>query len=197
MVESPPRPIRKGEPTFHYLKKQQMHREKALSAILRCEVCKRKKLYYKRKLSSVYENFVSLYGDGLRTRWFARLFPLCLVPTFKHKHSLASRRVRLLPMIPDVVNPSNSSTGAHCTGFAIDTGDTTWVLISTILVMGMLPALAFFEAGMLRSKNTLSIITQIIGGFITLTVMWDLFGYSLTFSPVEYVVSVGYIDYHY
>ena len=53
----------------------------------------------------------------------------------------------------------------HCTNQEIDTGDTTWVLISTILVMGMLPALAFFEAGLLRSKNTLSIITQIIGGF--------------------------------
>jgi len=67
-------------------------------------------------------------------------------------------------------------------GSCVDTGDTTWVLISTILVMGMLPALAFFEAGLLRSKNTLSLITQIIGGFITMTVMWDLFGYSLTFS---------------
>lgn len=79
--------------------------------------------------------------------------------------------------------------GASCEGGAIDTGDTTWVLISTILVMGMLPALAFFEAGLLRSKNTLSLITQIIGGFITLTVMWDLFGYSLTFSTEEYVSS--------
>eukprot|EP01111_Echinosteliopsis_oligospora_P000201 TRINITY_DN1018_c0_g1_i1.p1 TRINITY_DN1018_c0_g1~~TRINITY_DN1018_c0_g1_i1.p1 ORF type:complete len:444 (-),score=107.52 TRINITY_DN1018_c0_g1_i1:17-1348(-) len=65
---------------------------------------------------------------------------------------------------------------------AIDPGDTTWVLISTILVMGMLPALAFFEAGLLRSKNSLSLITQIIGGFITLTVLWDLIGYSLVFS---------------
>ncbi len=47
----------------------------------------------------------------------------------------------------------------------IDRGDTSWVLVSTILVLGMMPALAFFEAGLLRSKNTLSIITQIIGKF--------------------------------
>jgi Amt family ammonium transporter len=79
-----------------------------------------------------------------------------------------------------------TTPGASCEGGAIDTGDTTWVLISTILVMGMLPALAFFEAGLLRSKNTLSLITQIIGGFITLTVMWDLFGYSLTFSTEDW-----------
>lgn len=81
-----------------------------------------------------------------------------------------------------------NSTLSHCTDGDIDTGDTTWVLISTILVMGMLPALAFFEAGLLRSKNTLSLITQIIGGFITLTVMWDLFGYSLTFSTDRYFI---------
>ena len=89
--------------------------------------------------------------------------------------------------MPDHSNSSSSSYAPSCEGGHIDTGDTTWVLISTILVMGMLPALAFFEAGLLRSKNTLSLITQIIGGFITLTVMWDLFGYSLTFSTVEYV----------
>ena len=76
----------------------------------------------------------------------------------------------------------------HCYNGEIDTGDTTWVLIATILVMGMLPALAFFEAGLLRSKNTLSLITQIVGGFITLTMMWDVFGYSFTFSEDRYAL---------
>lgn len=79
----------------------------------------------------------------------------------------------------------------HCENNQVDTGDTTWVLIATILVMGMLPALAFFEAGLLRSKNTLSLITQIIGGFITLTMMWDLFGYSFTFSTDSWGGFIG------
>ena len=35
----------------------------------------------------------------------------------------------------------------------INSGDTTWVLVSTILVLGMMPALAFFEAGLLRYSN--------------------------------------------
>ena len=74
----------------------------------------------------------------------------------------------------------------NCAGGKVDTGDTTWVLISAVLVMGMLPALAFFEAGLLRAKNSLSLITQIMGGFITLSVMWDLFGYSLTYSSNRY-----------
>lgn len=65
----------------------------------------------------------------------------------------------------------------------INSGDTTWVLVSTILVLGMMPALAFFEAGLLRSKNTLSLVTQIIGGLVCLGFMWDIFGYSLVYGP--------------
>eukprot|EP00283_Hemiselmis_rufescens_P010310 CAMPEP_0173419392 /NCGR_PEP_ID=MMETSP1357-20121228/1251_1 /TAXON_ID=77926 /ORGANISM="Hemiselmis rufescens, Strain PCC563" /LENGTH=438 /DNA_ID=CAMNT_0014382031 /DNA_START=201 /DNA_END=1514 /DNA_ORIENTATION=- len=63
----------------------------------------------------------------------------------------------------------------------VDTGDTTWILVSTIFVLGMSPALAFFEAGMLRSKNTISIISQIVVGNVLLSVMWLFFGYSLSF----------------
>eukprot|EP00286_Rhodomonas_abbreviata_P014524 CAMPEP_0181328724 /NCGR_PEP_ID=MMETSP1101-20121128/22894_1 /TAXON_ID=46948 /ORGANISM="Rhodomonas abbreviata, Strain Caron Lab Isolate" /LENGTH=486 /DNA_ID=CAMNT_0023437683 /DNA_START=168 /DNA_END=1628 /DNA_ORIENTATION=+ len=65
----------------------------------------------------------------------------------------------------------------------LDDGNTTWILVSTIFVLGMCPALAFFEAGMLRSKHTLSIITQIFVGNSVLSVMWLCFGYSLSFGP--------------
>ncbi len=61
----------------------------------------------------------------------------------------------------------------------IDSGDTTWVLISTVLVLGMMPGLALFEAGLLRSKNSLSLITQIFGGLSFLGFLWNLFGFSL------------------
>ncbi|KAM9982074.1 hypothetical protein ACTFIY_004377 [Dictyostelium cf. discoideum] len=76
---------------------------------------------------------------------------------------------------------------------APDPGNTTWVLLSTILVLGMMPALAFFEAGLLRSKNTLSIITQIMSGIVVLTVMWQAFGYSLTFGPDQKGI-IGNLD---
>ncbi|GAM27761.1 hypothetical protein SAMD00019534_109370, partial [Acytostelium subglobosum LB1] len=81
----------------------------------------------------------------------------------------------------------------NCIGNQPDTGDTTWVLLSTILVLGMMPALAFFEAGLLRSKNTLSIITQIISGIVVLTVMWQAFGFSLTFGPDQAGI-IGNLD---
>lgn len=67
------------------------------------------------------------------------------------------------------------------TGDCIDEGDSSWLLISTVLVLGMMPALSFFEAGMLRAKNTLSIITQVFSGVATLSVMWFFFGFTLTF----------------
>ena len=42
----------------------------------------------------------------------------------------------------------------------INSGDTSWILVSTGLVMIMIPALGFFEAGLIRSKNSLSVIMQ-------------------------------------
>ncbi len=65
----------------------------------------------------------------------------------------------------------------------IDSGDTTWMLISTALVMLMTPGLAFFYGGLVRRKNVLSIMMQcfILVGVISL--QWVLFGYSLAFGP--------------
>ena len=40
-------------------------------------------------------------------------------------------------------------------------GDTAWVLLSAVLVLGMMPGLAFFEAGLLRRKSALSLLTQV------------------------------------
>lgn len=65
----------------------------------------------------------------------------------------------------------------------INDGDTSWVMISTILVLGMMPSLAFFEAGLLRRKDTLSVLVQIFAGISILSVLWILFGYSLSFGP--------------
>jgi len=61
--------------------------------------------------------------------------------------------------------------------------DISWVLISTVLVLGMMPGLGFFEAGLLRSKNTISIIIQIFSGATVVSSMWVILGYSLTFGP--------------
>jgi len=66
----------------------------------------------------------------------------------------------------------------------IDTGDTTWVLISTALVLAMTaPGLALFYAGMVRSKNALGTIMQSFIILCLISLQWVLWGYSLAFGP--------------
>ena len=75
---------------------------------------------------------------------------------------------------------------------AIDTGDTTWILISTGLVMLMTPALGFFEAGLIRSKNALSVIVQTFAGIAILSALWFILGFSLVFAPSQGGIIGGY-----
>jgi len=65
----------------------------------------------------------------------------------------------------------------------IDTGDTAWMLIASSLVLLMIPSLGLFEAGLLRKKNTVSIFMQIFFGMALLSVLWFIFGFSLSFGP--------------
>jgi Amt family ammonium transporter len=65
----------------------------------------------------------------------------------------------------------------------VDTGDTSWVLISSALVMLMTPGLALFYGGMVRSKNVLGTIMQSFIALGVITIQWVLYGYSLAFGP--------------
>src|SRR5512142_996590 len=65
----------------------------------------------------------------------------------------------------------------------IDTGDTSWILISTALVLLMLPGLALFYGGLVRTKNVLSTYMHSFLALGLVTVQWVLFGYSLAFGP--------------
>ncbi|MDB5106031.1 MAG: amtB [Fibrobacteres bacterium] len=64
----------------------------------------------------------------------------------------------------------------------LDTGDTAWMLVSTAMVLFMIPGLALFYGGLARSKNMLGTMMH---SFITMgviTLQWMVFGYSLAFS---------------
>ncbi|HSV74574.1 MAG TPA: ammonium transporter [Chthonomonadales bacterium] len=65
----------------------------------------------------------------------------------------------------------------------IDTGDTAWLLMSTAMVLLMTPGLALFYAGMVRSRNVLSMLMQSFVAMGVATVIWVVVGYSLAFSP--------------
>jgi ammonium transporter, Amt family len=65
----------------------------------------------------------------------------------------------------------------------MDTGDTAWMLMSTALVMLMLPGLALFYGGLVRRKNVLSTIMHSFFGLALVSVVWVLVGFSLAFGP--------------
>ena len=65
----------------------------------------------------------------------------------------------------------------------VDKGDTAWMLVSTALVILMtIPGLALFYGGMVRSKNTLSVLMQVFVTFCLIAVVWVIYGYSITFT---------------
>ncbi|HZJ00246.1 MAG TPA: ammonium transporter [Gemmatimonadaceae bacterium] len=65
---------------------------------------------------------------------------------------------------------------------AISAGDTAWVLVSTALVLLMLPGLALFYGGLVRARATLNTFMMSFVAVAIVTVQWVLFGYSIAFS---------------
>ena len=63
----------------------------------------------------------------------------------------------------------------------IDSGDTTWILISTAMVMLMTPGLALFYGGMVRRKNVLSTMMMSFAILALVGLLWVTYGYSLSF----------------
>ena len=62
-------------------------------------------------------------------------------------------------------------------------GDTTWMMVSTLLVIMMtIPGLALFYGGLVRSKNMLSVLMQVMVTFSMIVVLWVIYGYSIAFT---------------
>jgi Amt family ammonium transporter len=62
-------------------------------------------------------------------------------------------------------------------------GDTTWMIVATLLVtMMVIPGLALFYGGLVRSKNMLSVLMQVFSIFALIVVLWAIYGYSIAFT---------------
>jgi Amt family ammonium transporter len=67
--------------------------------------------------------------------------------------------------------------------FTVDKGDTTWMLVSTVLVLLMtIPGLALFYGGLVRAKNMLSVLMQVFTITSVVMIVWVFYGYSLAFT---------------
>ena len=64
----------------------------------------------------------------------------------------------------------------------MDSGDTAWLLMSSALVMFMVPGLALFYAGMVRGKNVLAMLMKNYVAMGVVTITWIVVGYSIAFS---------------
>jgi ammonium transporter, Amt family len=74
----------------------------------------------------------------------------------------------------------------------IDPADTAWVLIASALVLAMIvPGLAMFYGGLVRSKNVLGTIMHSFVILCVVSVLWILFGYSLAFGPDKWGIIGG------
>ncbi|MBN8920554.1 MAG: ammonium transporter, partial [Rhizobiales bacterium] len=64
----------------------------------------------------------------------------------------------------------------------LDKADNAWMMISTVLVLLMIvPGLALFYGGLVRAKNMLSVLTQVLAGCCLMMIVWVVYGYSLAF----------------
>jgi len=90
------------------------------------------------------------------------------------------------PVAAEAAAPAAAAPAAAAAPVAAPTpnkGDTSWMLTATVLVIMMsIPGLALFYGGLLRSKNMLSMLMQVFTIFALISVLWAVYGYSLTFT---------------
>ncbi|WP_256734868.1 ammonium transporter [Variovorax sp. dw_954] len=84
---------------------------------------------------------------------------------------------------PAAAAPAADAAAAPAAAPSFNKGDTAWMMVSTLLVIMMtVPGLALFYGGLVRSKNMLSILMQVMVTFSMIVVIWMIYGYSLAFT---------------
>jgi Amt family ammonium transporter len=77
-----------------------------------------------------------------------------------------------------------AATAAASALLLVSGGDTAWMLVCTVLVLLMtMPGIILFYGGMLRTKNSLSVVAHTIAAASVVTLVWAAVGYSLAFTP--------------
>jgi ammonium transporter, Amt family len=88
-----------------------------------------------------------------------------------------------------LIDPAVAQAPAAPAGPTVNKGDTAWMLSATVLVLLMtIPGLALFYAGMVRSKNVLSVLMHVFYTVCIVILIWAIYGYSLAFSGGSSVI---------
>ena len=90
--------------------------------------------------------------------------------------------VEAAPAAPVAAVMAETAPAAAVPAPTVDKGDTAWMMISTVLVIMMvIPGLALFYGGLVRSKNMLSVLMQVMVVFSLISVLWAVYGYTVAF----------------
>lgn len=104
----------------------------------------------------------------------------------KFLSALLAVALSALPFLAFAADAAPDATAAAAAAAPAPTpnkADTAWMMISTALVILMtIPGLALFYGGLVRTKNMLSVLTQVFVIFCLISVLWVIYGYSLAFT---------------
>ncbi len=109
---------------------------------------------------------------------------LMAVPTYAEEaNAVAASAVASAPASAVAAAPTAATAVAATPAPVPNKGDTSWMIVATLLVIMMsVPGLALFYGGLVRSKNMLSVMMQVFSIFALITVLWAVYGYSLAFT---------------
>jgi ammonium transporter, Amt family len=97
-----------------------------------------------------------------------------------------ARRVEVTLLAPAAAAPAAEAKPAEAPAAAPpapNKGDTTWMIVATAMVLLMIvPGVALFYGGLVRSKNVLSVLMQVMVGASLIFVLWFIYGYSVAFT---------------
>jgi len=84
---------------------------------------------------------------------------------------------------PDASASAAAPAASAASAPVANKGDVAWMIVATLLVIMMtVPGLALFYGGLVRSKNMLSVLMQVMVTFSLIVVLWMIYGYSLAFT---------------
>ena len=101
---------------------------------------------------------------------------------------------RLMFVLPGIFLCHVSAFGAEGDAVSCDSGNTAWMMISSAFVLLMLPGLALFYAGMVRTKNVLSTMMHSFLAMSVISIQWVVIGYTLAFGPDKFSL-IGGLDF--
>src|SRR3989344_1538536 len=100
-----------------------------------------------------------------------------------HAQEAAASAAEVASAAVEAVAATASEAAAAAPAPQPNKGDTAWMMVSTLLVILMtVPGLALFYGGLVRSKNMLSVLMQVMVTFSLIVVLWFVYGYSLAFT---------------